>query len=137
MLIILAPGAHVLVYHQSPAILLWNQVQAESSRWNLKLFQSETGWREQRDGGPAVRPNFTVLNLFLVSGDRNIANAYFVSVFKSTSAGSVFLLPFLLLRLLRQSGTTQHCVTQQNCAHNAHDHFAESPGARVYRGQLS
>src|SRR5256712_9997875 len=94
-LIIFAARVDVLVHHQNPSVLLWNQVQTESSGRNLGLPESERGRREQHHRRTARSPNFAVLNFLLITLDRDIAHADFCPIFESTGCSSVFLLRIL------------------------------------------
>src|SRR5438445_2654348 len=94
-LIIFAARVDVLVHHQNPSVLLWNQVQTESSGRNLGLLESERGRREQHHRRAARSPNFSVLNFLLITLDRDITHADFCPIFESTGCSSVFLLRIL------------------------------------------
>src|SRR5206468_8289991 len=57
-LIIFAARVDVLVHYQNPSVLLWNQVQTESSGRNLGLLESERGSVNSTIGEPPGAQTF-------------------------------------------------------------------------------
>lgn len=75
---------NIFVYGQSPLVLARDYVQALGAGRYLRLVKNQIDGGEQHHGRSARRPGFSVLGLFLVAENGDVADADLIAILETT-----------------------------------------------------